>query len=217
MVSAWFIDCSEEPEEPDMQNIPEMMFAGGEEPVGVRILTYQSSSAPQRILNALDEEEVDIIRRSSFGKLIEIADKPAFSGRFARYMLSRQLKTKKKYETWFRFAGKPVRFSITEFAIVTGLPCGKFPQKSKMKLKATIAEQTYWPCLFGKVEVVTVSSVIKMLYRKTVKDRDIRIRYACLALLESVLLPTSLNMKISRDHVEAIKDLDAFFRFLGDG
>ncbi|CAN7008986.1 unnamed protein product [Brassica rapa subsp. trilocularis] len=82
-----------------------------------------------------------------------------------------------------------------------------------MKLKATIAEQPYWPCLFGKVEVVTVSSVIKMLYRKTVKDRDIRIRYACLALLESVLLPTSLNMKISRDHVEAIKDLDAFFSF----
>ncbi|CAN6873802.1 unnamed protein product [Brassica oleracea var. botrytis] len=124
-------------------------------------------------------------------------------------MLSRQLKTKKKHETWFRFAGKPVRFSI---AIVTGLPCGKFPQKSKMKLKAKIAEQPYWPCLFGKVEVATVSSVIKMLYRKTV-NRDIRIRYACLALLESVLLPTSLNMKISRDHVEAIKDLDAFFSF----
>ena len=181
----------------------------GEEPVGVRILTYQSSSALQRIFNALAEEEVDIIRRSSFGKLIEIADKPVFSGRFARYMLSRQLKTKKKHETWFRFAGKPVRFSI---AIVTGLPCGKFPQKSKMKLKAKIAEQPYWPCLFGKVEVATVSSVIKMLYRKTV-NRDIRIRYACLALLESVLLPTSLNMKISRDHVEAIKDLDAFFSF----
>ncbi|CAN6988180.1 unnamed protein product, partial [Brassica rapa subsp. trilocularis] len=126
MVSARLVDCSEEPEEPDMQKIPEMMFAAGEEPVGVRILTYQSSTAPQRILNALDEEEVDIIRRSSFGKLIELADKP----------------------------------------------------------------QPYWPCLFGKVEVVTVSSVIKMLYRKTVKDRDIRIRYACLALLESVLLPT---------------------------
>ncbi|CAF2138240.1 unnamed protein product, partial [Brassica napus] len=105
MVSARLVDCSEEPEEPDMQKIPEMMFAAGEEPVGVRILTYQSSTAPQRILNALDEEEVDIIRRSSFGKLIELADKP-------------------------------------------------------------------------------------MLYRKTVKDRDIRIRYACLALLESVLLPT---------------------------
>ncbi|CAN7021437.1 unnamed protein product, partial [Brassica rapa subsp. trilocularis] len=106
MVSARLVDCSEDPEEPDMQKIPEMMFAAGEEPVGVRILTYQSSTTPQRILNALDKEEVDIIRRSS------------------------------------------------------------------------------------NLGMVTVSSVIKMLYRKTVKDRDIRIRYACLALLESVLLPT---------------------------
>ncbi|RIA04690.1 hypothetical protein BRARA_K01050 [Brassica rapa] len=184
-----------------MGPIPDMMFAGGEEPVGVRVLTYQSS------------KEVDIIRRSSFGKLIEIAEKPVFSGRFARYMLSRQLKTKKKHEVWFRCAGKPVRFSLREFAIVTGLPCGKFPKKSKMKLKKTISERPYWPSLFGKVEVVTVSSIMKMLYRKTVKDREIRIKYACLALLESVLLPTSLNMKISREHAEAIEDLEEFFSY----
>ncbi|CAG7876363.1 unnamed protein product, partial [Brassica rapa] len=108
------VECPNVPEEPDMHQIPEMMFAAGEEPVGVRVLTYQSSSSLKRIFNALDKEELNIIRRSSFGKLIEIADKP----------------------------------------------------------------------------VVTVSSVIKMLYHKTVKDRDIRIKYACLALLESVLLPT---------------------------
>ncbi|KAG5397792.1 hypothetical protein IGI04_019606, partial [Brassica rapa subsp. trilocularis] len=207
------VECPNVPEEPDMHQILEMMFAAGEEPVGVRVLTYQSSSSLKRIFNALDKEELNIIRRSSFGKLIEIADKPVFSGRIARYLFSRQLKTKKKHRAWFRFAGKLVRFSMREFVIVTGLPCGKFPQKSKMKLNATIAEQPYWPCLFGKVEVVTVSSVIKMLYHKTVKDRDIRIKYACLALLESVLLPTSLNMKICREHVEAIKDLEAFFAF----
>ncbi|CAG7901563.1 unnamed protein product [Brassica rapa] len=213
MVSARLVDCPDIPEETEMQPNPDMMFAAGEEPIGVRVLSYQSSSALKQIFNALDEGELDIIRRSSFGKLIEIADKPVFSGRFARYMLSRQLKTKKKHEAWFRFAGKPVRFSLLEFAIVTGLPCGQFPPKSKMMLKETITEQPYWPSLFGKVDTVTVSSVIKMLYRKTVKDTEIRIKYACLALLESVLLPTSLKMKISRDHVEAIKDLDAFFAY----
>nr|VDD54918.1 unnamed protein product [Brassica oleracea] len=187
-----------------MGPIPNMMFATGEEPVGVRLLTYQSSNALKRIFNALDEEEVDIIRRSSFGKLIDIEDKPIFSGIFARYLLSRQLKTKKKHEIWFRFAGKPVRFSLREFAIVTGLPCGKYPRKSKMKLKKTISEKPYWPSLFGKVEVVTVSSVIKMLYHKTVKDKEIRIKYACLALLESVLLPTSLKMKIAREHQDEV-------------
>ncbi|WZY92508.1 hypothetical protein YC2023_064837 [Brassica napus] len=213
MVSARLVDFPEEADEEEICPIPDMMFAAGEEPVGVRVLTYQSSSALKRIFNALDEDELDVIRRSAFGKLIEIADKPVFSGRFARYMLSRQLKTKKKHEVWFRLAGNPVRFSLREFAIVTGLPCGKYPRKSKMKLKKTISEKPYWPSLFGKVEVVTVSSVIKMLYRKTVKDKEIRIKYACLALLESVLLPTSLKMKIAREHAEAIEDLEEFFSY----
>ncbi|KAF3487196.1 hypothetical protein F2Q69_00055774 [Brassica cretica] len=58
-----------------------------------------------------------------------------------------------------------------------------------------------------------VEVVIKMEYRKTVKDTEICIKYACLAILESVLFPTSLKMKIAREHAEAIKDLDAFFAF----
>lgn len=52
-----------------MRPITDMMFAAGEEPVEFRVLTYQSSSSLKRIFNALDDEEVEIIRRSSFGKL----------------------------------------------------------------------------------------------------------------------------------------------------
>ncbi|KAG5378395.1 hypothetical protein IGI04_026237 [Brassica rapa subsp. trilocularis] len=46
MVCARLIDCPDSPEEEEMGPIPDMMFAGGEEPVGVRVLTYQSSTVP---------------------------------------------------------------------------------------------------------------------------------------------------------------------------
>ncbi|XP_013668641.1 uncharacterized protein LOC106372932 [Brassica napus] len=213
MVDVRLVDCSDPPEEQPVRPIPEMMFAVGEEPVGVRVLTYLSSGAINNIFNALEDEEVQIIRRSAFGKILEIVDKPVFSGRFARFILSRQLKTKKKHEAWFRFAGKPIRFSLREFAIVTGLPCGKFPMKSKMKLKETISEKPYWPSLFGKAEVATVASMIKLLTRRSVADRAVRIKYACLAILSSVLLPTNMKMKICREHAEAIEDLDEFFSY----
>ncbi|CAN7063051.1 unnamed protein product, partial [Brassica oleracea var. botrytis] len=29
-----------------------------------------------------------------------------------------------KYELWCRFAGKPIRYAIGDFAVVTGLNCG---------------------------------------------------------------------------------------------
>lgn len=39
-----------------------MMFAAGEEPIGVHVLTYQSSCAIKKIVNALEDEEVGVIR-----------------------------------------------------------------------------------------------------------------------------------------------------------
>lgn len=95
MVSVRLVDRPDSPEEYLVGSIPEMMFAAGEEPVGVRVITYLSSGAINRIYEALEDDEVQIIRRSSFGKILEIAEKPVFSGRFAKYILSRQMKTKK--------------------------------------------------------------------------------------------------------------------------
>lgn len=82
-----------------------------------------------------------------------------------------------------------------------------------MKFKATISEKPYWPSLFEKMEAATVASVIRMLRKHTVEDRIVRIKYACLAILSSVLLPTNVMMKICREHVEAIEDLDDFFSY----
>ena len=65
------------------EDLPQMMFADGEEPVGVRVLTYQSSRIINTVLNSLHEDEIHYLWASSFGKLVEIAEKPAFYGRFA--------------------------------------------------------------------------------------------------------------------------------------
>lgn len=89
MVSVRLVDCPDSAEERALPAIPEMMFVVGEEPVGLRVLTYLASKAINRIFNALEEEEVQLIRRSAFGKILDIVD-------IARYILSRQLKTKKK-------------------------------------------------------------------------------------------------------------------------
>ena len=88
MVASKIFDLRDSSETGDDLAIPDMMFAQGEEPLGVRVLTYQSSRAINFILNALHEDEVEAIRASAFGKLVEIAEKPAFSGRFTRFTIS---------------------------------------------------------------------------------------------------------------------------------
>ncbi|KAF8093209.1 hypothetical protein N665_0388s0010 [Sinapis alba] len=160
------------------RTIPERMFALGEEPVGVRIL------------RALEEDEVEVMRRSPFGKLVDIAEKLTFSGRFGRYIILRQLKVRKKHEAWFLFAGKPIRFSLREFALDTGL-----------NSKKHINEKPYWGELFGTLKEVPVT------------EKETRIKYAFLALLASVILPTTHTPRISHEHAEKIKDLEGFLAF----
>ncbi|RID58597.1 hypothetical protein BRARA_F01887 [Brassica rapa] len=166
-----------------MIKLPDRIFADGEEPVGVRVLAYHRSSGIQSILRVLSDDEIQFIK-----------DKPTFSGKFARYILSRQLKVNKEHQVWFRFAGNSIRFSLKEFAIVTGLPCGKYPKKSWKNKKERMEETP-------------------MLRKKTMVDKEIRIKYALLALVSSVLMPTNLKSKISKEYVEMIKDLNEFFSF----
>lgn len=101
MVSCRLVDCPESPEEEEMGPIPDMMFAPGEEPVGVRVLTYHSSSALKRIFSALDAEEIEVIRGSSFGKLVDIAEKPVFSGRLPGIYYPGSLKRRRSMKRGF--------------------------------------------------------------------------------------------------------------------
>lgn len=194
-------------------SFPERMFTIGEEPVGIRVTPYHKPSSIIKILNALEEDETTFIRESPFGKLLEIANKTPFSGRFGRYIFSRQLKICKKQEVWFLFAGKPIRFSIREFALVTGLNCRNYPPQSKKKSKKLLSEKPYWIDLFGTMTEVPASHVVTMLKRKTITDKGMRIKYALLALLSAVVLPTSHNPRISHAFAEKIKDLNEFMSY----
>lgn len=54
MVVSRLVDYLEEEDGDGGLPIPNMMFAVGEEPVGVRVLTYQSSRAINHILKLLE-------------------------------------------------------------------------------------------------------------------------------------------------------------------
>ncbi|KAF8105184.1 hypothetical protein N665_0162s0059 [Sinapis alba] len=92
---------------------------------------------------SLDANEVEFLCGSPFGKYVDITELPSFSGRFGRYIISRQLKVSKRHEAWFLFAGKPIRFSIREFSFVTGLNCSKYPAHSKKRTTRNINEKPY--------------------------------------------------------------------------
>ncbi|KAG7564153.1 Ulp1 protease family C-terminal catalytic domain [Arabidopsis suecica] len=117
--------------------LPPRLIAFGHEPRGERVNVYQKMKTLCAIFNALDDGERQFLSRSTFGQLLEFPNKPAWSASFGIFILGRQLEVAKPNDIWVLFAGIPIRFSLREFKIVTGLPCGKYPSLKKKKKKGT--------------------------------------------------------------------------------
>nr|VDC80512.1 unnamed protein product [Brassica rapa] len=172
------------------------MFAAGEEPLGERVNTYHKIRRTELLIKALEPEELEFLRNSTFGKILAIEENPPFSGAFGQYVVVRLMKVNKKYE----------------FAIVTGLNCRKIPEPTK-KRKNPLKEKLYWNELLGSLKFCTVDTAIDMLKNKVVKSKEARIKFACLAITSSILFPSSHTPRISPEHVELIRDLDDFLAF----
>ncbi|CAN6926636.1 unnamed protein product [Brassica oleracea var. botrytis] len=179
---------------------PPRMFTAGEEPLDKRINSYHKIKKTEMIIDAPEQEELDFLRNSTFGKILAIDKNHPFSGTFGQYIIVRLLKVNKK-------------MSLREFAIVTGLNCDKLADPCKKKKKNPLNEKLYWNELFGCLKSCTIDTVIDMLKKKIVKDRDTRIKFACLAITSSVLFPSPHIPHILPEHVEMIRDLNEFLAY----
>lgn len=204
--------------QPHMEDLslPPRLIAAGHKPFGHRVNIYQKMSIIEQIRGYLNKEELDYILRSPLGRLFEYPNKPTWSGGFGLFLLSRQLEIAKENEIWILFAGKPIRFSLWEFKIVTGLPCGKYPKEDKKKQKTKVKKtEEFYGKLFGREENVKVDRVLSLLQSVDEADRENRLRFACLALVDGILLPTTHypKAKIVKEHVEMVENLEKFLQY----
>ncbi|CAN6874723.1 unnamed protein product [Brassica oleracea] len=111
------------------------------EELGLQEQLYQTGYEPSRrkkinnyfnlrwievIKEALSDAQQELLAESQFRQIMLMGGH-TFWVMFAHQLLARQLVARKKYELWWRFAGKPIRYAIGDFALVTGLNCGTPP------------------------------------------------------------------------------------------
>jgi len=199
--------------------LPKRLFRLGSEPEGrKRINNYFTLRWIEIIKAALDQNHLKQLEGSQFGFLLQMGTHQ-FSVMFLHYILSRQLVTDKKYEMWWVFAGKPIRFAIDDFALVTGLNCSKsgFNKKdarTRGKMKAVQNPTRFYKALFGKERKPTSQWIVgKLSMGKKYKDPLTRFRLSLLLLVDGILCPTCSRTIIDPDHVEMVKDVESFLKY----
>ncbi|XP_024014460.1 uncharacterized protein LOC112088415 [Eutrema salsugineum] len=165
--------------------LPQRIFIPEEVPKGDCVNIYQKMTVISDIDAALSQTERDFMKASQFGKLFEFANQPAWSGAFGLFTLTRLLDVKKENEIWL---------------------------KKKRRLHVV---PEYFKTLFGDEKEVPVERPIEILQKKTSLETRLRLRYACLAIVDAFLMPSVhfSRSKVSMDHAEMVEDLDAFLQY----
>ena len=78
----------------------------------------------------IDREDYKALCKSQFGGIVKMGSRNKFAAQLVHYCLLHQLKTRKTHETWYSLQGHHVRFSLQEFALMTGLNCSPPPGMS---------------------------------------------------------------------------------------
>lgn len=143
--------------------LPERVFATDRYPQKGRINSY---SKPEYLLDIVDvlhgSRQFEVLKNSPFGPLLNLPlRKSSLSGKLVHNILCRSLHTQKVHEIWFVFGGQPIRFSLREFAFITGLPCGPFPDAKTIKdcQKLCGTKHAYWHILLA-VKSLSLSKIL---------------------------------------------------------
>ena len=106
---------------------PGIKYNMGENIKPLSINNYELFSYVHTLQKEFGDSLFSRLRSMFLGLIIEEWLRPidglAFSVKVVHFMLSRRIMTTRTYELWFRFARKPMGFSLQEYYLVTCLHC----------------------------------------------------------------------------------------------
>ena len=165
------------------------------------------------IKDNLNENELRVFRRySQLGQFIDWADKWDFSGQLVHYLLQRKIKTSKQRELWFAIGGKPLRFSMKEFALVSGLKTGALP--SRTELERVTEDHHLMDELFGEGVRVTLDMIRNEFLNVPSEARSRKkVRLAFVYLLVGFLMAQDPKKNVDPFYFQIVTDLELFDSF----
>ncbi|CAN6845516.1 unnamed protein product [Brassica oleracea] len=191
--------------------LPELRYPIGSEPEKTISINQHSIVAYiKTVKEILGNDEFNIIRGTFLGPVIKLGERSLkLSTKIVHAVLTKSIKTVKRHESWFHFGAQPMRFSIREFHMVTGLKCSGEAREPREE-----TERFKWDFLKGRTH--TVKDVEKQLRNTREDASDERFCFAMLLLIESILLQKSLldgGTTFTLDYVKIAQDMDVLMTY----
>lgn len=111
---------------------PPKRYEEGKSPLQNRSMNHNCQLGNFSLVReSIGKDAWDEIKKLSVGLIAKLVDSDyVWSAKTVHYLLTRQLAVKKENEIWSVVGGQPIRFSLHEFAEITGLNTDPLPTES---------------------------------------------------------------------------------------
>ncbi|KAF4398590.1 hypothetical protein G4B88_013679 [Cannabis sativa] len=157
-----------------------------------------------QIKNWLTKSDQDVFKHySQLGRLLDLDTKGLFPGTLVNQIVLRRVDCQKRHELWFLINGKPVRFSLQEFAIVSGLYTDGGPTPEEMELVSSKnkLKEKYFKNMMS-IKVTDVANALDSISRES-KTRD-GVKLCFIYLLSAFLIMPSPSSAIDLEWLQLI-------------
>lgn len=159
-----------------------------------------------KIKTILPERVLERFRQSCFGNYLDFAI-TIQSSQLLLHLIQRQCKPKNTSKLNFLIGGRVLRFSLREFALITGLNCGPIPDVGRKSIKGgQNIKSTYFE---GDKTFSRKYLNLAFNVSKNGTDDDM-LKMALLYFLESFLLPKQHTVNVNMEHIEMVDDEELF-------
>ncbi|KAF4369408.1 hypothetical protein G4B88_029464 [Cannabis sativa] len=175
-----------------------------------KVTIKSSLSVIGQIKNWLTKSDQDVFKHySQLGRLLDLDTKGLFPGTLVNQIVLRRVDCQKRHELWFLINGKPVRFSLQEFAIVSGFYTDGGPTPEEMELVSSKnkLKEKYFKNMMS-IKVTDVANALDSISRES-KTRD-RVKLCFIYLLSAFLIMPSPSSAINLEWLQLVDNLPIF-------
>nr|AAC97213.1 hypothetical protein [Arabidopsis thaliana] len=183
--------------------LPEQIYKEGEESIALgTVQQYSDWNLVSKVEEALGEFELGLKMKAKKGI--------RFSGKIFHYLMQQRVKTKGS-TLWFRVDSQPIRFSLREFYLTTGIQCEPVHRELRRKGKDPVKEPYFW----ASKGSYTLGDLEDRLFLKpkegepAVEDEE-KLCLAAVVLTEGILLTPYGKEKIPLPRLQHASDFEMY-------
>ncbi|XP_048623586.1 uncharacterized protein LOC125592452 [Brassica napus] len=182
--------------------LPELKYPIGSQPKQKSAINQYSGSEYISIVDSiLKPDEMIRVRGSFLGPIMKLSERGLkLSAKMVYAILTRSIVSVKENEAWFHFGAQPMRFSIREFHMMTGLKCSGALEGSRRE-----TDRFNWELLKGRSH--KLSDVVEQLRNTREDASEERVCLAMLILVESILLRKSKGGSFPLEYAKNAQDM----------